>query len=78
MEVQFADLENVDYKIDCIYKGGTEPFHKLIPGNDIAGILRRNSNNSTNVEEWLTTVDRQNRRLVEYCGKLNKMAKQPI
>lgn len=47
MEVRFEDLENSDLIVDCIYKGGTipnissEPFHKLIPGCENSGGIRK-------------------------------------
>ena len=47
MEIQFEDLDKSDFFIDCIYKGGkapnmsSEPFHKLIPGCENAGGIRK-------------------------------------
>ena len=47
MKIEFADLEKADLIVDCIYKGGTapnmsaEPFHKLIPGCENSGGIRK-------------------------------------
>ena len=41
---------------------------------DIAQILRENAINSSNINEWLASVDRQDNRLLDYYKRINEMA----
>ena len=43
---------------------------------DIAQILRENAINSSNINEWLTSIDRQDNRLIEYYKRVNEMARK--
>ena len=46
----------------------------IVTATDIAQILRENAINSSNINEWLTSIDRQDNRLIEYYKRVNEMA----
>lgn len=46
----------------------------IVTATDIAQILRENAINSSNINEWLASVDRQDNRLLEYYKRINEMA----
>ena len=47
---------------------------RMSESTDIAQILRENAINSSNVNEWLASIDRQDNRLIEYYKRVNEMA----
>ena len=49
-----------------------------VTASDIAGVLRKNAINSSNVEEWLQSIDRRDERLLEYYKRLNEVQRQRI
>ena len=49
----------------------------IVTATDIAGVLRKNAINSSNVDEWLRSIDRRDKRLLEYYKRINEMAKMP-
>ena len=50
----------------------------IVTATDIAGILRQNAINSSNVDDWLKSIDRQDTRILEYYKRVNEMAKQQV
>ena len=48
----------------------------IVTASDIAGVLRKNAINSSNVEEWLQSIDRRDERLLEYYKRLNEVQRQ--
>ena len=50
----------------------------IVTATDIAGILRRNAINSSNVDDWLKSIDKQDTRILEYYKRLNEMTKQQV
>lgn len=47
----------------------------IVTATDIAGILRQNAINSSNVDDWLYSIDRQDQRILEYYKRVRKMSK---
>ncbi len=47
----------------------------IVTASDIAGVLRNNAINSTNVEEWLASVDSDStkKRLAVYYNKMQEL-----
>ena len=47
----------------------------IVTASDIAGVLRNNAINSTNVEEWLASVDSDStkKRLAIYYNKMQEL-----
>ena len=46
----------------------------IVTATDIAQILKKNAINSSNINEWLSSIDRRYNRLFEYYKRINEMA----
>lgn len=72
---QFGILITTSYVDSQAYREVVEDGHPvlIVTASDIAGILRSNSINSSNVVEWLKNVDSSDSRLLAYYEKLSKV-----
>ena len=68
---QFGVLITTSYVHDQAYKEVMEDGHPIliVSATDIAGILRRNSINSDNINDWLTSLDESDHR-----GQINRLS----
>lgn len=75
---QFGIMITTSYVDKQAYQEVVEDGHPIliVTATDIAGILRKNSINSSNVNDWLASIDRQDQRMLEYYKRLNKHIKQ--
>ena len=48
----------------------------IVTATDIASILRANAINSSNIDQWLKSLDERDSRLMAYYVKLNEMMKK--
>lgn len=48
----------------------------IVTATDIAQILRENAINSSNINDWLASIDRQDNRLIEYYKRVNEMVRK--
>jgi hypothetical protein len=64
---QFGVLVTTSFINEQAYKEVVEDGHPIlfVTATDIAGILRRTNVNSTNIDEWLKDLDRQEDRFVD-------------
>ena len=69
---QFGIMVTTSYVDAQAYKEVVEDGHPIliVTATDIAAILRRNSINTTNVDEWLKTVDMRDARMLSYAKKI--------
>lgn len=69
---QFGVMVTTSYVDSQAYREVVEDGHPIliVTATDIAGILRKNSINSTNMDEWLNSIDRRDTRLEAYAKKL--------
>lgn len=58
------------------YQEVAEDGHSIliVTATDIAQILKKNAINSSNINEWLSSIDRRDNRLFEYYKRINEMA----
>ena len=77
---QFGIMITTSYVDKQAYQEVVEDGHPIliVTATDIAGILRKNAINSSNVDEWLKSIDRRDERLLEYYKRLNEMSKQTV
>lgn len=67
------------YVLEKIIKGKSGVYYikniLIVTASDIAGVLRNNAINSTNVEEWLASVDSDStkKRLAVYYNKMQEL-----
>ena len=47
----------------------------IVTATDIAQILKKNAINSSNINEWLSSIDRRDNRLFEYYKRINDIEK---
>ena len=73
---QFGIMITTSYVDKSAYQEVVEDGHPIliVTATDIAQILRENAINSSNINEWLTSIDRQDNRLIEYYKRVNEMA----
>ena len=73
---QFGIMITTSYVDKQAYQEVVEDGHPIliVTATDIAQILRENAINSSNINEWLTSIDRQDNRLIEYYKRVNEMA----
>lgn len=73
---QFGIMITTSYVDKQAYQEVVEDGHPIliVTATDIAQILRENAINSSNVNEWLASIDRQDNRLIEYYKRVNEMA----
>ena len=77
---QFGIMITTSYVDKQAYQEVVEDGHPIliVTATDIAGILRKNAINSSNVDEWLKSIDRRDERLLEYYKRINEMSKQMV
>ena len=77
---QFGIMITISYVDKQAYQEVVEDGHPIliVTATDIAGILRKNAINSSNVDEWLKSIDRRDERLLEYYKRINEMSKQMV
>ena len=77
---QFGIMITTSYVDKQAYQEVVEDGHPIliVTATDIAGILRQNAINSSNVDDWLKSIDRQDTRILEYYKRVNEMAKQQV
>ena len=77
---QFGIMITTSYVEKQAYQEVVEDGHPIliVTASDIAGVLRKNAINSSNVEEWLQSIDRRDERLLEYYKRLNEVQRQRI
>ena len=77
---QFGIMITTSYVDKQAYQEVVEDGHPIliVTASDIAGVLRKNAINSSNVEEWLQSIDRRDERLLEYYKRLNEVQRQRI
>ncbi len=70
---QFGVMITTSYVDKQAYKEVVEDGHPIliVTATDIAGILRKNSINSSNIDEWLKTVDSSDTRFEYYAKQLS-------
>ena len=70
---QFGILVTTSYIATQAYKEVVEDGHPIlfVTASDIAGILRKNNVDSTNINQWLTDVDSRDDRLYRYTQMIN-------
>lgn len=67
------------YVLEKIIKGKSGVYYikniLIVTASDISGVLRNNAINSTNVEEWLASVDSDStkKRLAAYYNKMQEL-----
>ena len=71
---QFGIMITTSYVDSQAYKEVVEDGHPIliVTATDIAAILRRNSINTVNVEEWLKTIDSRDTRLFSYAKGISE------
>lgn len=77
---QFGIMITTSYVDKQAYQEVVEDGHPIliVTASDIAGVLRKNAINSSNVEEWLQSIDRRDKRLLEYYKQFNEVQRQKI
>lgn len=45
----------------------------IVTASDIAGVLRNNAINSTNIDQWIKSIDNSRGRIEEYCRRIGEM-----
>lgn len=75
---QFGIMITTSYVDKQAYQEVVEDGHPIliVTASDIAGVLRKNAINSSNVEEWLQSIDRRDKRLLEYYKQFNEVQRQ--
>ena len=65
---QFGIMITTSYVDKQAYQEVVEDGHPIliVSAVDIAGVLRKNAINSSNVEEWLKSVDNTDKRIMAY------------
>ena len=71
---QFGIMITTSYVDGQAYKEVVEDGHPIliVTASDIAGILRNNAIDSSNIEDWLCTIDHSMNRLEAYYHRLNE------
>lgn len=69
---QFGVMVTTSYVDSQAYREVVEDGHPIliVTATDIAGILRKNSINSSNMDEWLKSIDKRDTKLEAYAKKL--------
>ena len=77
---QFGIMITTSYVDKQAYQEVVEDGHPILiaTASDIAGVLRRNAINSSNIGEWLQSIDRRDTRLLEYYKRLSTVEKQRV
>lgn len=74
---QFGIMITTSYVDKQAYQEVIEDGHSIliVTATDIAGILRQNAINSSNVDDWLYSINRQDQRILEYYKRVRGMSK---
>ena len=74
---QFGIMITTSYVDTQAYKEVVEDGHPIliVTAADIASILRQNAINTSNINQWLKTLDEKDTRLMAYVNKLSKSKK---
>ena len=74
---QFGIMITTSYVDKQAYQEVVEDGHPIliVSAVDIAGVLRKNAINSSNIDEWLKSVDSTDRRLKAYAYGINDLMK---
>jgi hypothetical protein len=72
---QFGILITTSYVDNQAYKEVVEDGHPIliVTASDIATVLRSNSINSSNVDQWLKSVDSHDSRVLAYYEKMRSL-----
>jgi hypothetical protein len=72
---QFGILVTTSWVNSQAYQEVVEDGHPIliVTASDIAGILRNNAINSSNIDKWIKTVDGRDSRFYTYARKLSEM-----
>ena len=72
---QFGIMITTSYVDGQAYKEVVEDGHPIliVTASDIAGILRNNAIDSSNIDDWLRTIDHSTNRLEAYYHRLNEL-----
>lgn len=72
---QFGILKTTSYVEKQAYDEVIEDGHPIliVTASDIAGILRNNAINSTNIDVWLNSIDHSTNRLEAYDNKITEL-----
>ena len=75
---QFGIMVTTSYVDTQAYSEVVEDGHPIliVTATDIASILRANAINSSNIDQWLKSLDERDSRLMAYYVKLNEMMKK--
>lgn len=74
---QFGIMITTSYVDKQAYQEVVDDGHPIliVTATDIAGILRKNAINSSNVDERLLSIDRRDKRLLEYYKRISEVTK---
>jgi len=75
---QFGIMITTSYVDGQAYKEVVEDGHPIlvVTASDIAGILRNNAIDSSNIADWLCTIDHSTNRLEAYFHRLNEILRK--
>lgn len=77
---QFGILVTTSFVDNQAYSEVVEDGHPIliVTATDIAGILRSNSINSSNIDQWLRDLDERDSRLFAYYSKISEIQRNTI
>ena len=72
---QFGIMVTTSYVDTQAYNEVVEDGHPIliVTASDIAGILRSNAINSSNIDQWLKSIDESNSRFFAYYSKISEV-----
>ena len=72
---QFGIMVTTSYVDTQAYSEVVEDGHPIliVTATDIAGILRTNAINSSNIDQWLKSLDQRDSRLFAYYSKIKEL-----
>ena len=72
---QFGIMVTTSYVDTQAYSEVVEDGHPIliVTATDIAGILRANAINSSNIDQWLKSLDQRDSRLFAYYSKIKEL-----
>ncbi len=75
---QFGIMITTSYVDNQAYSEVVEDGHPIliVTATDIAGILRANAINSSNIDQWLRTIDERDTRLFAYYSRITEINTQ--
>lgn len=77
---QFGIMITTSYVDKQAYQEVVEDGHPIliVTATDIAGVLRQNAINSSNVNEWLVSVDQTDDRILEYYKRIKQRSRKTL